>query len=190
MFSLSVQGAVYFYNGYEFFPPKAPVYWIPLGGVEGNPLVLLGNGLSFLVDRPFRIVAKSRFYREITIATYDGSPPSPLTSSGTVDPATGQVQPGGGSFYIPAITANYTIQAISYYSATGMISPTATKWILINVGAFSGGVALQRLRASVRTCTGWLTCLRCLRSSAWLLLDQQSPATVRRLELLLSRRAG
>lgn len=58
---------MYSYNGYEFFPAKAPRYWIPQDGIEGNELVPLMDDESFLVASPFRVIAYARFYREVTL---------------------------------------------------------------------------------------------------------------------------
>ena len=61
----SVQGAVYTYNGYDIFPPKQPTFWIAQDGIDGNPLVPMADGLSFLINEPFRVVVLARFYREV-----------------------------------------------------------------------------------------------------------------------------
>lgn len=75
---------------------------------------------------------------QITVATYDGATPDPLTMSGTVDAVTRAVAPGGGSFWIPPVTDNYTLQAVSYYAASGTVSPIKLINILINIGESVG----------------------------------------------------
>ncbi len=72
---------------------------------------------------------------QITIGNPYGLYPDPALYSGTVEPSTGEVKPGGGSMYVPAETNNFTIHAISYYAPLDLRSEVSVKYILINVGA-------------------------------------------------------
>jgi hypothetical protein len=66
-FVVCTQGAVFSYNSYEFFPIKAPAFWIPAGIPGREPAPIL-SGHSFLVDfpKPLEVHVRARFFREVS----------------------------------------------------------------------------------------------------------------------------
>ncbi len=62
-----LQGAVYHYNGYLFFPIQMPAYWITANASIGRKLEFVRNMTAYFINDIFPIQVRARFFREVRV---------------------------------------------------------------------------------------------------------------------------
>lgn len=128
------RGAVWSYNGYEYFPLKPPQFFIPKDGVIANIgriMEPLFDGDSFLINSTWPVHVTARFKKELTLARTDGVVPDPAVDFPLAELDGTPAAPAGGYLFLPFEQGNYTLTAVAYNGDFDFISEPRTVHLLL-----------------------------------------------------------